>query len=409
MARAAVPKYLDYDIRDVSPGLRFGLLLPAWREDFTLDKRGNPLAAVCKLSKDDQLRQQALVTRQQQLVNADSNILSIEATAIAPFMTGLGNEHPLENGFAFLNPHGLPYLPGSGVKGVLREAARQLTAGEWGHHHGWSDEKRFAFPVEDKEQESAQLSMLDVFFGTAVDGDEGEGAHLRGVLDFWDVIPVLEGGNLDVDIMTPHQGHYYQQPEQGAFVSPHDSGQPIPIAILTVPPGSRFHFHVRCDVVRLRALAPDLVPVPAGKQMANEPWRDLVVAAFEHAFEWLGFGAKTALGYGAMISQDMKERDAADARERLAAQQAEGKARAQAEQIASAQSVPGARITFNKKNRAMTASKDNKHIGIAIAPNGDALLNTVSPAVRQKILNGEYVRLTVRVTANRMLLGVEES
>lgn len=40
-------------------------------------------------------------------------------------------EHLLENGFAFLNPYGLPYLPGSGVKGVLRQAAREVDKKSW--------------------------------------------------------------------------------------------------------------------------------------------------------------------------------------------------------------------------------------------------------------------------------------
>ena len=29
-------------------------------------------------------------------------------------------------------------------------------------------------------------------------------------------------------------------------------------------------------------------------------WRDLLQTAFDHAFEWVGFGAKTSVGYGAM-------------------------------------------------------------------------------------------------------------
>ena len=41
-------------------------------------------------------------------------------------------EHPLENGFAFLQPYGLPYLAGSGVKGVLRQTARLLAENAFG-------------------------------------------------------------------------------------------------------------------------------------------------------------------------------------------------------------------------------------------------------------------------------------
>ncbi|MCX8518010.1 MAG: hypothetical protein ORN29_08120, partial [Rhodoferax sp.] len=63
----------------------------------------------------------ALQSRQNLAFNGfhSAQCLRLHATAKAPFTTGLGNEHPLENGFAFLNPYGLPYLAGSGVKGVL--------------------------------------------------------------------------------------------------------------------------------------------------------------------------------------------------------------------------------------------------------------------------------------------------
>src|SRR5438445_3538425 len=85
--------------------------------------------------------------------------------------------------------------------------------------------------------------------------------------------------------MTPHQTHYYQGGEW-----PHESGQPNPIAFLTVPPGSRFTFHITCDRARLNKIAPNL-----GER---ELWKQLLERAFEHAFAWLGFGAKTAVGYG---------------------------------------------------------------------------------------------------------------
>ena len=70
----------------------------------------------------------ACIARQSELraTVAPSSLIHMEARSIAPFATGLGNEHPLENGFAFLNPYGLPYLPGSGVKGVVRRAAEEL-------------------------------------------------------------------------------------------------------------------------------------------------------------------------------------------------------------------------------------------------------------------------------------------
>ncbi|PYV45092.1 MAG: type III-B CRISPR module RAMP protein Cmr6 [Acidobacteria bacterium] len=232
----------------------------------------------------------ALAARQKALSDlhaAAGQIMEIHAQATAPFTTGLGNEHPLENGVAFLNPYGLPYLPGSGVKGVLRQAAQELASGEWGESLGWSEEKRYTLQIG---KETVQISMLDVLFG--LQSGDGDSEHVRGVLSFWDVIPQNAGDSLMVEIMTPHQTHYYQNGK-----SPHESGDPTPICFLTVPPGSRFTFHVTCDPGRLNKIAPDLVK--------QKIWQELLRPVFEHAFAWLGFGAKTAVGYGAM-QRDLK-------------------------------------------------------------------------------------------------------
>lgn len=68
----------------------------------------------------------ALASRQATLLNPAD--WKREADLIAPLITGTGNPHPVENGFAFLSPYGVPYLAGSGIKGVLRRAAEELAA-----------------------------------------------------------------------------------------------------------------------------------------------------------------------------------------------------------------------------------------------------------------------------------------
>ncbi len=285
MPIAAVPAYLGKDFKDASPGLRFGLLLPIWttrqdqeseikkraearsregqeisdllqrqgmdavirhlrqspsrplpglwdKNDFAARNTWNDIKA---LGKADSARMNALSERQAGMASCVSatNLLHLEALAIAPFTTGLGNEHPLENGFAFLNPYGLPYLPGSGVKGVLRQAARELASGEWGDTRGWSGEKTCILEVG---KTRIPLSVIDALFG--LESGDGETEHVRGALAFWDVIPQIRGDSLMVEIMTPHQSHYYQQKRDrkaGDSATPHDSGQPNPISFLTVP------------------------------------------------------------------------------------------------------------------------------------------------------------------------------
>lgn len=346
MPIAAIPAYLGKDFKDASPGLKFGLLLSIWTNrqdqetevkkraqakswvgqqvsellnnqgmDATIDQltrqQSNPLPGLW--AKNDfaahaawqeitaiptaaQTCMRALVARQQALANQGTHLLCLDAVAVAPFTTGLGNEHPLENGFSFLNPYGLPYLPGSGIKGVVRQAARELASGAWGDTHGW--DATIPSPLTKKLGLGEGLSVTDLLFGR--EARAGENEHLQGALSFWDAIPQLPPADprkpgqisLQVEIMTPHQGHYYQQKSAMGSSMPHDSGSPIPISFLTLPPGTRFAFHVQCDLNRLTRLAPEL--------NQGDRWRALIQAAFDHAFAWLGFGAKTAVGYGQM-------------------------------------------------------------------------------------------------------------
>jgi CRISPR-associated protein Cmr6 len=357
MPIAAVPAYLGHDFREASPGMRFGMYLKLWginrrtqarlwtTHDLKYEIRGqnqqerelkeeNKTAALrdaTPLTPTDKRTCAALLHRQQSVFDTVGPVearLCLEALATAPFSTGLGNAHPLENGFAFLNPYGLPYLPGSGVKGVLRQAARELATEEWGDTHGWTTEKIHLIECG----KDIPLSPLDVLFG--LEPANGETAQVRGALTFWDVIPQIKGERLMVEIMTPHQSHYYQQKcdrKAGDSATPHDSGQPNPISFLTVPPGSGFVFHVCCDLAHLERLAPDLAH--------NGRWKVVLKAAFEHAFHWLGFGAKTAVGYGAM-QEDPKAKEREQARHQAHAEAAQ-RAKAEAErQAALAQMSP---------------------------------------------------------------------
>jgi CRISPR-associated protein Cmr6 len=361
---------------------------------------------VAQLTPDDRKRSEALLGRQQACAAVCSEIFQLNATAIAPFTTGLGNEHPLENGFAFLWPYGLPYLPGSGVKGVVRRAAQELASNEWGDTRGWSTGKAYTLTAG---KERIGLSVIDVLFG--LESGNGETEHVRGALSFWDVIPQIKGNSLMVEVMTPHQSHYYQEkrePKSGNSLSPHDSGQPNPITFLTVPAGSKFSFHVVCDRLHLERLtadrnegAIDLLTEDNG----TPRWQQLLAAAFEHSFEWLGFGAKTAVGYGAMETEAMQKAREARWQQHRQSEAPRAKAAEAARQEAEPVAWAGARLRFNRANKALIAEKDNKQ-AVAIAPKGEALLATLPPEIRRKVETNQFVRVTAYV-ANGELIRIE--
>jgi CRISPR-associated protein Cmr6 len=170
------------------------------------------------------------------------------------FVTGLGREHPIENGFAWHHTLGVPYLPGASVKGLLR---------------AWS------------EQNSADEHDIKRIFGSALAGNAGVGSVIFG-----DALPP-EPVRLIPDVMTPHYSPYYQDDE--AVEPPADWHAPQPIPFLTVDVGQSFVF----------TLAP--------RQARNaQDDSDCEIAArwLAEALFWLGAGAKTAVGYGRFTANE---------------------------------------------------------------------------------------------------------
>lgn len=356
---AALPGYLSTSdntaLVDASPGHRFQMYLRYWQgsngDAFAAYKRCRPqgrderatftresaetLKEVCPLGNSAKAVLAGLRTRQQALIATyGDNGLRIPALSTAPFATGLGNEHPIENGFAFLTPYGLPYLAGSGVKGVLRHAAEELalfpeeyeiapesapslldiwwlfgfegaSGAIWEAGSAHSRAFKSAMPalaaredlrafiariVTDKKDRAYLLDSAEdrrlTFLTRLIEGNSfRQSLSLRGALDCWDVFPAPAGNKLAVEIMTPHHPGYYMNGQP-----PHDAESPIPVPFLAVPALSAFDFHVVC----------------AGQQLP-EPlratWQPLLQRVFNHAFDWLGFGAKTAVGYGAMVTK----------------------------------------------------------------------------------------------------------
>lgn len=168
-------------------------------------------------------------------------------------VTGLGLPHPLETGFLFDRPWGVPYLPGSSVKGAARSWAVQAQA-EW--DPDWQ-------------------GRLDQVFGKGPETDDDSKDHAGGVT-FFDAYP-SKWPKLVVDIVNCHYRPYYDDPEHEA---PADYHSPIPVCFLTVSSEQEFDFAVG-------------VADKAAEYLLN-----LAVKAVRGAMRDTGFGAKTSVGYG---------------------------------------------------------------------------------------------------------------
>lgn len=176
------------------------------------------------------------------------------------FVSGLGIESPLENGLALHWTLGVPYLPGAGVKGMVRAWAR-----------GWADPP-------------APPADIARIFGPEI--GPGAAASVGSVI-FLDALPE-NGVRIEKDVMTPHYQDYYQ-----GRAAPGDWLNPNPIVFYVVPRGTTFSF----------PLVPRWRPAPGGGTLADrhQAARDDLARAcrwLEDALAMLGAGAKTAAGYG---------------------------------------------------------------------------------------------------------------
>ena len=197
--------------------------------------------------------------------------------------TGLGLNHPVENGFTWHHTLGVPYLPASGVKGMLR-----------GWVEAWMEHT-------DDASRNAQIAR---WFG-AVDGELDQKANHIGNLMFFDAIPSTAVA-LKCDIMTPHMGKWYEKGEDmtdsdDAESLPADWHSPVPVPFLVVS-NATFRF----------VIAPRLSGNAEKDTQAKADAKEAMIQ-LGHALQWMGAGAKTAAGYGRMISpEDKQKADLAD-------------------------------------------------------------------------------------------------
>ncbi len=169
-------------------------------------------------------------------------IRSFESALSFRMIIGLGGSHPQETSMTLHHIYGIPYIPGSALKGVTRH---------WVILSGFDNDEGRA------EQDK---NFKDIF-----------GAQAQtGKIIFFDAYP--DGHiNLKMDIMNPHYPDYYSKGSP-----PADWQSPTPIKFLTVEK-TRFKFF-------LASRDKNLV--------------DKATEWLKEALQNYGIGAKTSLGYG---------------------------------------------------------------------------------------------------------------
>lgn len=172
------------------------------------------------------------------------------ATVQGRMAIGLGAESVLETSIALHRTYGVPYVPGSALKGLAAAAA---------HKH-----------LEDPAWRKANPDHPIGPWHRILFGDQ----ESSGYVTFHDALWIPHGDKLplDLDVMTVHHPDYYQ----GTGSPPADWDNPNPVAFLT----ARGQY-------LLAATGP-------------EEWLDAAMTILADALEKDGIGAKTAAGYGRM-------------------------------------------------------------------------------------------------------------
>lgn len=233
---------------DSNAGLWYDKFCDQWLEEWEgLGDSGkkNWIEAMTRGTVGDSRLIKEIVERRLDLINKCSGSALFLKTE-GPFVTGLGRNHPVENGFAWHQTLGTPYLPGSSVKGIVRSWAKI-----------W---------IEESEE------MINRIFGP-----RGSNSSSVGSVIFLDAVPVGQV-QLKSDVMTPHYGPYYQGNEP-----PADWHNPVPVPFLVVDSGQDFLF--------------GLVPRRPSEERDKNDCKN-AADWLKDALSYIGGGAKTAAGYG---------------------------------------------------------------------------------------------------------------
>ena len=173
-----------------------------------------------------------------------------EATVLGRMVIGLGDESVLETSVTLHHTYGVPYIPGSALKGIGASYVRQKLGEEWKKE---SDAYKTIFGETD---EAGYVTFFDAYY---VPGSGHKGQALYP------------------DVITVHHSNYYQ----GNRDAPADWDSPIPVPFLS-------------------ATGKYLIALAAPELQQPTQWINTTYSILREALQALGIGAKTSSGYGRM-------------------------------------------------------------------------------------------------------------
>ncbi|MBV8857230.1 MAG: type III-B CRISPR module RAMP protein Cmr6 [Acidobacteria bacterium] len=186
----------------------------------------------------------------------ERDVRCVVAKVSGRMIVGLGAEGVLEASVALHRTYGVPYIPGSALKGLAASFARHHCGEEWGKG------SNFYRVIFGDTEDAGYVTFFDALYVPGSGVKDGSGAARA----LWP------------DVMTVHHQEYYQEkPGRGDIHPPADWDDPNPVPFIS-------------------ATGEYLIAVaaPAG----CEGWRDRAFEILCKALRHEGVGAKTSSGYG---------------------------------------------------------------------------------------------------------------
>lgn len=178
-----------------------------------------------------------------------------EAYVLGRLTAGLGGETVIEAGLTLHHTYGVPYIPGSSLKGTARAYAVANLEGMWSDNG---------------------TAFRTLFGGLAIPpGKQPEEKGRVGIAVFHDALPVPGSWRIYTDVMTVHHKLYYSG---DASSPPADWDSPTPIPFPSV--------NGRFLIVIYAPYAPE--------------WAESAMDILKMALAESGVGGKTSSGYGRM-------------------------------------------------------------------------------------------------------------
>lgn len=256
-----------------NPGLVFDRYLPIWKDGKRVGEVFAPLLEFAnrfkELNGDYQPLLDRLHDRQELIVEkADRDGkagLKLKCSVCWRLVSGMGNDHPLENGFTMDYLSGVPFIRATALKGLCRRATDLSDQDD-----GWDEKTNIRI------------------FGSRDPMASGPSERKeRGDIVFLDAYP-LQWPTLEVDIMNTHHQGYYRKYDKKAL---RETENPVPVFFLTVAAGTEFVFRLF-------------------SRSGNAGNVGKVKKALLDGLKFLGVGAKTGVGYGRFSQhQSQKGRD----------------------------------------------------------------------------------------------------